>query len=240
MKFHRKSNGVSTGTRRSGIFILGTDTAVGKTVIAGALAAALRARGTDAGVMKPFASGSREDTVFLKKASGVDENLLEITPFYFEHPLAPYASLELEGREFKPRGWVKRAARVWRKHDFWVVEGIGGALVPITRNYDCLDAAAECGFPVVIVSRLGLGAINHSLLTVRSARARGLKVLGIVLNQTGSRYGLAEKTNPKVIAELSGVPVLGIFPRVSTSVLSNPRALVTAAKKHLVEVMRLC
>lgn len=227
------------GRGPAGLFILGTDTAVGKTVIAGALAAALRERGVDAGVLKPFASGSWEDSLFLQKTSGVAESLGEITPFYFKHPLAPYASLRLENRDFKARGWVKRIRTTWRKHDFWVVEGIGGALVPITRDYDCLDAAKECGFGVVIVSRLGLGAINHSLLTVRAARARGLKVLGIVLNAARPSRGLAEKTNPRVIGELAAAPVLGIFPHCSKVVLKDPRALVRIAKKHLVGLTRL-
>jgi len=224
-----------------GVFVLGTDTGVGKTVVAGALAAFLRANGRDAGVMKPFASGSYGDTLFLKKASGVTETRDEITPFYFKHPLAPYASLQLEKRRFSPRGWVKRLGPVWDRHDFWVVEGIGGALVPITKDYDCLDAAKETGLPALIVSRLGLGAINHSLLTVRAARARGLRVLGLVLNASApGRPGLAEKTNPKAIAELAGCPVLGVFPRLGAPELADPKKLVQAAKKHLVRVSRLC
>ncbi len=234
-----------------GIFVLGTDTGVGKTVVAGALAALLRAEGKDAGVMKPFASGSYSDTLFLKKASGVAETRDEITPFYFKHPLAPYASLQLEERRFNPRGWVKRLGRagLWDRHDFWVVEGIGGALVPITKDYDCLDAAKELGFPAIVVSRLGLGAINHSLLTVRAARMRGVKLAGIVLNtdarEPGSSgrpapAGLAEKTNPKVIAELAGCPVLGVFPRLGPAGLTDPKKLVRTAKKHLVRVSRLC
>lgn len=245
-----------------GIFVLGTDTAVGKTVVAGALAAVLRADGWDAGVMKPFASGGYEDTIFLKKTSGVRETLAEITPFYFKHPLAPYASLQLEKRRFNPRGWVKRLKPVWDRHEFWVVEGIGGALVPITKDYDCLDAARELGIPAIVVSRLGLGAINHSLLTVRAARARGVKVLGLVLNAAvaGSanppgpvgRDGsagpgkpsiptdLASRTNPKVIGELAGTPVLAVFPHVPAAALRDPAKLVPTAKKHLVRVSRLC
>ncbi len=223
-----------------GIFVTGTDTAVGKTVISGALAAALRSQGVETGVMKPFASGGWDDILFLKKASGVDETREAITPFYFKYPLAPYASLKLEKRRFNPRGWVKRLKPIWARHDFWVVEGIGGALVPITRDYDCLDAAKETGFPILIVSRLGLGAINHSLLTVRAAQARGLRILGIVLNASGSRPGIAEKTNPTVIRDLSGVPVLGVFPRCSSAALQSPPRLAAAAKKHLEAVLRLC
>lgn len=222
-----------------GIFITGTDTAAGKTVVAGAVAAALRCGGIDAGVMKPFASGGWDDTLFLKKASGVGETREEITPFYFQHPLAPYASLRLEKRRFEPRGWVKRLRPVWARHDFWVVEGIGGALVPITRRYDCLDAAKETGFPLVIVSRLGLGAINHSLLTVQAARARGLRILGIVLNASRPGSGLAERTNPRVIEELAGVPVLGVFPHVA-QIRTAPRTLAQTAKKHLVRLLRSC
>lgn len=225
-----------------GIFVTGTDTAVGKTVISGALAAALRAQGADVGVMKPFASGGWDDTAFLQKASGVAETREEITPFFFKHPLAPYASLRIEKRRFEPRGWVKRIGRagLWRRHGFWVVEGIGGALVPIARRYDCLDAAKELGFPVLVVSRLGLGAINHSLLTVRAVRERGLRALGIVLNAAGTGSGLAERTNPRVIAELAGTPVLGIFPRLSAADLKASGVLARTAKKHLVRLTRLC
>lgn len=222
-----------------GIFVIGTDTAVGKTVISGALAASLRADGVDVGVMKPFASGSWGDTLFLKKASGVVETREEITPFYFKYPLAPYASLQLERRAFKPRGWVKRLGSLWNRHPFWVVEGIGGALVPITKNYDCLDAAKELGFPVLIVARLGLGTINHTLLTVKAARSRGLKVAGIVLNAAQSSIGLAEKTNPKVLRELSGAPILGVFPHSSAVVLRDPKKLADRAKKHLVAITRI-
>lgn len=223
-----------------GIFVTGTDTAVGKTVVAGALAGLLRAQGVDAGVMKPFASGAWDDTIFLKNAAGVQETLEEITPFYFKYPLAPYASLALERRRFNPRGWVKRLRSTWKRHEFWVVEGIGGALVPITRTYDCLDAAKELGFPVLIVSRLGLGTINHTLLTVRAARARGLKVAGVVLNTSAAGGGLAEKTNPKVIRDLAGVPVLGVFPHLTASVLRDSKKLTLTAKKHLVRVSGLC
>ncbi len=222
-----------------GIFVLGTDTGVGKTVIAGALAAALRARGTDVGVLKPFASGSWGDTRFLKKMSGVSETLEEITPFYFRYPLAPYASLKLERRTFRPRGWVKRLGgaqrgkrfgSAWNRHDFWIVEGIGGALVPITRAYDCLDAAQECGFPVVIVSRLGLGAINHTLLTIRAAHERNLKILGIVLNANQPLRGLAEKTNLQAIQRLTHVPILGTFPYISPMSLRSQKSGLLAAE----------
>lgn len=223
-----------------GVFVMGTDTGVGKTVIAGALAALLRDRGVDAGVMKPFASGGWDDTRFLKNASGVQERLSEITPFYFKYPLAPYASLALERRRFKPQGWVKRLRTTWKQHDFWVVEGIGGALVPITRDYDCLDAAKELGLPVLVTARLGLGTINHTLLTVKAARARGLKVLGVVLNATQMRAGLAEKTNPKVITELAGAPVLAVFPNLSPAALRDRKKLIGTAKKHLVRLSRLC
>lgn len=244
---HGRIHGKKASSRtldNRGIFVLGTDTAVGKTVVAGALAAALRQTGTDAGVLKPFASGSWDDTLFLQKASGVAESREEITPFYFKYPLAPYASLQLERRSsraqgrgrltFGPRGWVKRTAAVWQKHSFWVVEGIGGALVPISRDYDCLDAAKECGFPAVIVSRLGLGAINHSLLTVRAARARGLRVAGLVLNASSKpSRSLAEKTNPRVIGELAGVPAVQIFPHCSAATLKNPAELAKLGRALL-------
>ncbi len=217
-----------------GIFITGTDTGVGKTVIAAAIAAALKARGIACGVLKPFASGSWADTRFMKRSAGVHDPDRRITPFYFHYPLAPLASLRLEHRKIRPWRLKQVVGALERKYRFIVVEGIGGALVPITPKYDALDIARELDLPVLVVARLSLGTINHTLLTVKEIRRRRLKIKGIVFNRLSvSRNGLAEKTNPGLVRELSGERILGVFPRLKAAGLRDPRVLARCAQKHI-------
>lgn len=218
-----------------GIFITGTDTAVGKTIVSAALAAAFHGRGVKVGVLKPFASGSWDDTRLLKAAARMPESLSEITPFFFKHPLAPYASLKLEKRKIDPRTLKRRLQPIAKRYDFWVVEGIGGAAVPITRDWDALDTARLLGLPVLIVARLSLGTLNHTLLTIDRVRRKGLELKGIVLNAfpPKKKAGPAEKTNPSMIAELSGERLLGIFPGLSPRDAKNPSKLARIAEKHI-------
>jgi dethiobiotin synthetase len=217
-----------------GIFVTGTDTGVGKTVVAGAIARALKDRGVDVGVLKPFASGDRGDARLLRRASGVRERLAEITPFFFKHPLAPLASLGLERRRLDPRrALAARSRAAAGRHAFWVVEGIGGAAVPVARGFDALDTARLLGLDAVVVARLGLGTLNHTLLTLAFARAKGVRVRGIVLNARGAcPGGLAERTNPRILRRTAGVPVLGIFPDLGRSA-ADPRRWGAAAEKHI-------
>ena len=216
-----------------GLFVTGTDTGIGKTVVAGAVAAALARRGVKVGVFKPFASGSWDDTRFLKKAAGVSDALDAITPFYFKYPLAPLASLKLERRSIRAHEVLERAVPLFKKYDFVVVEGVGGAAVPITNLYEASDAAKDLGIPAVIVARLGLGTLNHALLTREHLARKGIECRGAILNaRFGSPRGLAEKTNPGILNDLS-LRVLGIFPKVSAMRLKNPRFLAAEAEKHI-------
>lgn len=203
------------------LFVTATDTDVGKTVVASALAALLRRRGRNVGVMKPFASGCSEvdgelvsaDGLCLARAAGADDPHELICPIRLKQPLAPMAAAELAGQELDLS--LVRAAidRLTASHDCLIVEGIGGIMVPITPHCTVVDFAAELNAPVLIVARAGLGTINHSLLTVDAVRSRGLDVAAVLLNSpVESAGGLAEETNPGVIARLSGVPVLGPLP----------------------------
>lgn len=218
-----------------GLFVTGTDTGVGKTVVTAALAACLRARGTDVAVMKPFASGSWDDARLIRRAAGSRDALERITPFYFRHPLAPLASMRLERRRIRPEALRAKAAALARGRDFLLVEGIGGAAVPVTERFDAADTAALLGIPAVVVARLALGTLNHTRLTVEHLRRKRVAVRGIVLNAQGSaRRGLAEKTNPALLEELCGVPVLGVFPAIGPERARDPVFLRRAAEKHLV------
>ncbi|MBI3600733.1 MAG: adenosylmethionine--8-amino-7-oxononanoate transaminase [Nitrospinae bacterium] len=200
-----------------GIFITGTDTGVGKTVVSAGIALSLRSKGIDVGIMKPIQSGGREDTEFLIKASAVKDEIELINPCYFEKPLAPLTASEIKGVKIDITAIKNAFEELSRRHDVVIVEGIGGLLVPLTQDYFVSDLILELDLPVVIVSRPDLGTINHTLLTIKHAREAGIDIIGIIFNETKKRRkGLAEKTNPSIIEKLSGVPILGTLPYIQS------------------------
>ncbi len=206
----------------NGLFITGTDTGVGKTEVAAALARVLSRRGLRVAVMKPVATGCvrrngrliSEDAEKLRRACGTTEPAELICPFRFEPPVAPAVA-----RGLSPQGTVPvsldRIERIFRelsaRHDVVLVEGIGGLMVPLDGRHTVSDLARRLGLPVLVVGRAGLGTLNHTLLTVETARSAGLKVAGVVLNGQSQRPSLAEKTNPGILRKW-GVPVLGVIP----------------------------
>lgn len=205
-----------------GVFIIGTDTGVGKTVIAAGLAVCARSRGIRVGVMKPVATGClngdgllrSHDALFLLKASG-NSSYEMANPIGYAKPLAPLAASRLENREVDLTR-VRQAYQHLRENfDFLIVEGIGGLRVPITENYFVSDLVKEFDLPVILVSRTKLGTINHTLLTLESAKSHGLDVKGIIFNDfVENSMSLDERTSPDLICELSGVPVLGKVPHI--------------------------
>jgi dethiobiotin synthetase len=204
-----------------GLFITGTDTAVGKTVLAAALAAVLRGRGADVGVMKPIATGCvrrreglvSEDAEFLAKAAEAPEPLEEIAPIRLAEPLAPTVAAARAGLDLDLGPMWAAWGRLRAAHDVMIVEGIGGLLCPVTPREFLADLVPRFGLPLVIVARSGLGTINHTALTVEAARARRLEIAGIVINQyNADAPDLAEVTNPDEIQRVTGVAVLGLVP----------------------------
>jgi dethiobiotin synthetase len=202
-----------------GIFITGTDTGVGKTFLAAGIVRALRAQGIDVGVMKPVETGCRirdgklipKDAMTLMRSAAVKDPLDLVNPYRFQAPLAPMVAAQHEGITIEIRK-IKEAFRLLAKrHEFMVVEGAGGIMVPLSLRYSYLDMAADMGLPVLIVARPGLGTINHTLMTIAMLKNRGVKVSGIVINHAIDRKeGLAEKTSPDVIKIISGVDIIGI------------------------------
>jgi dethiobiotin synthetase len=202
-----------------GIFVTGTDTGVGKTYVAAGIAAALRSQGVNVGVMKPIETGCRirsrtlipVDAVCLAEAAGAHDSLRLISPYRFRKSLAPAVAAELEGRKIEIRRIMNAYRALIGRHDYMIIEGAGGIMVPLSGDYLYLDLAQAIGLPVMVVARPALGTINHTLLTVSALRERGLKIAGVVINYSDNRRpGLAEKTSPQVIEKISGVPVLGI------------------------------
>jgi dethiobiotin synthetase len=197
-----------------GVFVTGTDTGVGKTVVAASIAAHMKAQGLTVGVMKPAETGCSmrkgelfpKDAAFLRKASGTDDILGAVCPYRFDEPLAPAIAAQRAGKKVDTRLIVKIFKAIARQSDFTIVEGAGGLMVPLCGKYTFLDLAAELGLPLVIVGRAGLGTINHTVLTVEAARARGVAISGIILNHsTGNGVGAASETNPKAIEALTGI-----------------------------------
>ncbi len=207
---------------KPGIFITGTDTGVGKTVVSAGLALALRQRGLKVGVMKPVATGCygidnrliSSDAVFLFE-SAENEYPALTSPSRYRNPLSPNVAAVIEKREVKIDQIIKAYRELQKHYDFIIVEGIGGLLVPLTKDYFVANLIREFHLPIVVVARPGIGTINHTLLTVDAAIVRGFEVKGIIFNRVPLvNYSIAEITNPKVVHELTGLPILGSLPEV--------------------------
>ena len=203
------------------LLVTGTDTGVGKTLVAGGIAAALARRGVDVGVMKPFATGAvrvagrlvSDDARFLQQGSGVEDPLDLINPSCLRPPLAP----SMAAKVAKTRIDLKAVESAWRtlraRHSTMIVEGVGGLLVPLVTGWTVADLARRWKLPLVIVTRPALGTLNHTKLTVLAARSYELKIAGLVINSAvQARRGLAERLNPAALAEETGVPILGEIP----------------------------
>jgi dethiobiotin synthetase len=192
----------------SHFFLTGTDTDCGKTFVTALLLKAARAAGIDAVGSKPFCCGPRNDVEILAAASGGVEPLDAINPIWMRTPAAPRAC-ELLG---EPAADVSRALAGVRelalRHEQVFCEGAGGWLVPLTGDLTIADFAARLGWPVVVVVRNKLGALNHALLTLESVRAHGLPLAGIILNNADGLDDGAKRTNRAVLEEFCQCPVL--------------------------------
>lgn len=193
------------------IFITGTDTDVGKTVTTFALALTLQKKGVNVGVMKPVqCAGS--DARFLKKKLGLSDELSLINPYFAKEPFSPHIAFKRQKTKIDINHIKECFETLKARHDVLLIEGAGGLLVPIQENYLMADLARDLGIDVLIVSRLALGTINHTLLTIRQAQGVGLKVRGVIFNQTAEKQGIPEKTNSEAIKKSGGVPILGSIP----------------------------
>lgn len=207
----------------AGVFISGTDTNIGKTVVTTALAQVLRDAGVDAIPFKPIQTGARwengawhrDDVAFYKKHLDIIHDDDEICPVCYEEPVAPSVAARFSGKSLDINQIATAFDRLIQKHSFVLVEGAGGLAVPITdHGYTMADLAHTLKIPLIIVSRAGLGTINHTVLTVKYAHHKDVPVLGIMLNQGSSKPDLAEQTNPGVILQMTGSAILAKLPLV--------------------------
>ena len=196
-----------------GLFVTGTDTNVGKTLVACALARGLRAAGIDVGVMKPVETGVPEsgplDGRALRIAAGVDDPIEEICPQRFALPAAPEVAAHAEGRTVSLAAIRAAWKRLARRHAFMLVEGAGGLLVPLDRDTDMADLARELDLPVLLVTRARLGTINHTRLSLECAAARGLEVFGVVISHSDGALSAADARNLASLRERLGGLLVG-------------------------------
>ena len=187
--------------------ITGTDTGIGKTFCGCGLIRAARAAGVKCSGMKPFCTGGTSDVELIAAASGNDIPHHLLNPVWLRPPLAPYAAAMLENRPIDITAVQKAYHELAAKHDLVLVEGAGGLLVPILRDYNFRDLSVDLNLEVILVAPNRLGVINHVLLSAESIANAGLRLALLILNEVDPEPTLAAQTNPSILEELLNVPL---------------------------------
>ena len=220
------------------IFITGTDTDVGKTVVTAGLASAVRSLGYSVGVFKPVQTGSFKknnklispDLEFVKS---VDDSILTYALYNFKEPAAPSLAADLEGINIDIDKIVEDYKELGKKCDFVIVEGAGGLLTPIKDSFSMRDLIKILDLSLIIVARPDLGTINHTLLTIEAAKNKNIKIAGIIIsNYPSETENAAIRNAPAMIKELSGEKILGILPKIE-DLNNNPAVLKDLFLKHI-------
>jgi dethiobiotin synthetase len=198
-----------------GLFVTGTDTGVGKSVVAAAICAGLAGRGLRVAAFKPVVTGLDDppgdwphDHELLASVTGQEPSA--VAPWQFGPPASPHLAAELAGTVLEPPELLAAARRAGAWADALVCEGVGGLMVPITPGYLVRDLAVDLRMPVVVAARPGLGTINHTLLTLEASRAAGLQPVAVVMTPWPSDPSGLEHSNRETVAQLGGVPVAGL------------------------------
>lgn len=226
----------------SGLFISGTDTGIGKTVVSAVLLTLLRRRGIDAAYMKPIQAGCRRrggellapDLEFCLLQANLRPSQIErswMAPYRLLKPSSPHLAAAAQNRSIKMQFILRSLGKLHQQHPCVIIEGAGGLLVPLNSRSSMLDLIVAIGYPVVLVARPGLGTINHTLLTLRELRRAGMLVAGVIFNSTDQRsWGKLEQNNMTTIARWGRVPILGRLPYITN--WSRP-AFQALGQKHL-------
>ncbi len=191
--------------------------------------------------MKPIQTGTNLQRVldieFVYRTLGQSFELDEVCPYRFPEPLSPLLAAQLAGEKIEIGRVLGAYERLRENHEFIVVEGAGGMLVPITYDYFMSDLAKDMGLPVIIVARPGLGTLNHTLLTVEHTLTKGLEPLGVVIGNFPCNPSMAERTNIGILSALSDAPILGVIPEGLGIVVEEGRVgnIGSIAKRSLSE-----
>ena len=197
-----------------GIFVTGTDTGVGKSIVAASICATLASRGERVAAFKPAVSGLDEssdlwlpDHELLAAAASAGQSADEVAPYRFGAAVSPHLAAEMEGTEVEPDRLRSSAEAAAGRGDVLVVEGVGGLLVPLSPDYLVRDFAVDVGLPVLIAASPGLGTINHTLLSIEAVLAAGLSPAGVVITPWPTEPTELERSNRRTVARLSGLEV---------------------------------
>ncbi|MDH3737141.1 MAG: dethiobiotin synthase [Nitrosopumilus sp.] len=218
------------------LFITGTDTDVGKTYITAGLAVTLRKMGVDVGIMKPFAAGipqkkgfKSEDVEILANAAQVNDSESLLNPQYFPIPASPYTAWK--NLKIKPKidSILSSFKNLSKKHSMMLVEGMGGIMTPILKDYFVTDLIKNMKIPAILVTRTKIGTINHTIMTVKMCEKYKIPIKGIIINNFDSD-GYKPKELTRDLKSLTKVPVLGTIPFIND--LSND-SLYRIYKKNL-------
>ena len=215
-----------------GLFVTGTDTGVGKSIVSASICAALAARGERVAAFKPAVTGLDgdpgdwgHDHELLAASASAGQSPEEVSPHRFGPATSPHLAAELSGAAIEPEQLLAAASSAAAGADALVVEGVGGLLVPLSTGYLIRDLAIDLGLAVVVVARPGLGTINHTLLTVEAARIAGLVVAGVVMTPWAQRPTQVEVSNRDTVERLTGTAVSVLGPTDRATLASAGRAL---------------
>ena len=207
-----------------GVFVVGTDTEVGKTTFSTLFARHLLATGRTVAPFKPIESGCHRDPSGALVPADASQLMDEVSwqlsvdtvcPYRFEAPVTPWVAARMEETEIDLSVIVEHYRWLQTRFDWVIVEGCGGLLSPISRDFDTVSIIQALELPTVIVSRSALGTINHTLLTLKAIRQSGLEPVGVVLNRIHESLTLSEHSNADVIEEFGDSRVLGVIPYAS-------------------------
>jgi dethiobiotin synthetase len=210
-----------------GVFVTGTDTEVGKTVVASALAATLADRDIRVAAFKPAVTGLDEpgakppDHVLLQRSARAGQEIEAVSPYRFGPAVSPHLAARLASVEIAPGHLIAAAEAAAAHADAVVVDGVGGLFVPLSPTYLVRDFAVELGLPMVIAARPGLGTINHTLMTIECARSAGLEIAAVVLTPWPRFPKELERSNRETIEHLGEVETFGL-PRLAMADAVRP------------------
>ncbi|ACT00137.1 dethiobiotin synthase [Paenibacillus sp. JDR-2] len=216
-------------TNLSGLFVTGTDTGVGKTIVAAAIAASLRAEGLNVGVWKPVQSGEKigsglTDAERLLHLAGIEDRPEVVAPFTFEAPVTPMLAAKQSGVTLTLSELITAGEPLIDRYQALIVEGAGGVAVPLTEDAFVADFIYQLRLPALIVARSGLGTINHTLLTASYLKQFGVRIIGVIMNDIDNAEKISDPSianNAELIERYSGLKVLGRLPHLPNEVDSE-------------------
>ncbi|MCL4322078.1 MAG: dethiobiotin synthase [Deltaproteobacteria bacterium] len=206
-------------------FITGIDTNIGKTFVSLLLILAFRQKGLNAGYMKPVETGVKInkdgsknyiDGHYLKEISGLEADIETVTPYTFQSPLSPYAASKFEGGTVCLKEIIYKFYDLKGTYDYMIVEGAGGMLVPLKQGHFMIDIAKYIDAAVILVTKAGLGMINHTLLNIEYAKSHGIKIAGIIINNALNETDESVLSNKKILSAYTDIPFLGDIPYLQT------------------------